>query len=119
MEINNLILNPKEFKNVANVFFFCLFFQNKSDMKKLQKHNITKFGKLMSVVVLKSWPTDVNEDHAEVEDLIFQYLLDWDMAETVFQMAGNCKMFILLLIQAWRHYSLLKERSKCMIIHCI
>ncbi|KAM4740057.1 E3 ubiquitin-protein ligase rnf213-alpha-like [Anableps anableps] len=63
----------------------------------LEKHNITKFGKLMSVVVLKSWPADTTGDHAEDEDLTFQYLLDWHMTKTVFQMAddlcddGRCK----------------------------
>ncbi|XP_067452688.1 E3 ubiquitin-protein ligase rnf213-alpha-like isoform X1 [Thunnus thynnus] len=54
----------------------------------LERHDITKFGKLMSVVVLKSWPTDAKGDYIEGEDLIFEYLLNWPMAKTVFQMAG-------------------------------
>ncbi|XP_008284914.1 E3 ubiquitin-protein ligase RNF213-like [Stegastes partitus] len=54
----------------------------------LKKHDITKFGKLMSVVVLKSWPTDANGDYIEGEDLTFQFLINWPMAKTVFQMAG-------------------------------
>ncbi|KAI3368624.1 hypothetical protein L3Q82_025623, partial [Scortum barcoo] len=54
----------------------------------LQRHDITKFGKLMSVVVLKTWPTDENGDYIEGEDLIFEYLLNWPMAKSVFQMAG-------------------------------
>ncbi|XP_035997551.1 E3 ubiquitin-protein ligase rnf213-alpha [Fundulus heteroclitus] len=60
-----------------------------SRMKELsKKHNITKFGKLMSVVVLKSWPVEASGAYSEDEDLTFQYLLDWNMAKTVFQMAG-------------------------------
>ncbi|KAF1385523.1 hypothetical protein PFLUV_G00108650 [Perca fluviatilis] len=53
-----------------------------------KKHDITKFGKLMSVVVLKTWPTDVNGDYTEGEDLIFEYLVNWPMAKTLFQMTG-------------------------------
>ncbi|XP_022619645.1 E3 ubiquitin-protein ligase rnf213-alpha-like [Seriola dumerili] len=54
----------------------------------LEKHDITKFGKLMSVVVLKTWPTDANGVYIEGEDLIFEYLLNWPMAKTVFQMTA-------------------------------
>ncbi|XP_067369794.1 E3 ubiquitin-protein ligase rnf213-alpha-like [Channa argus] len=53
-----------------------------------EKHDITKFGKLMSVVVLKSWPKDANGDYADEEDVIFEYLVNWPMAKTVFQIAG-------------------------------
>ncbi|XP_044056409.1 E3 ubiquitin-protein ligase rnf213-alpha-like isoform X2 [Siniperca chuatsi] len=53
-----------------------------------KKHDITKFGKLMSVVVLKTWPTNANGDYIEGEDLIFEYLVNWPMAKTVFQMTG-------------------------------
>ncbi|XP_038571429.1 E3 ubiquitin-protein ligase rnf213-alpha-like isoform X2 [Micropterus salmoides] len=60
----------------------------------LEKHDITKFGKLMSVVVLKTWPTDVNGDYIEGEDLIFEYLVNWPMAKTVFQMTGARGMLI-------------------------
>ncbi|XP_035863121.1 E3 ubiquitin-protein ligase rnf213-alpha-like [Sander lucioperca] len=53
-----------------------------------KKHDITKFGKLMSVVVLKTWPTDASGDYTEGEDLIFEYLVNWPMAKTLFQMTG-------------------------------
>ncbi|XP_029285155.1 E3 ubiquitin-protein ligase rnf213-alpha-like [Cottoperca gobio] len=42
----------------------------------------------MSVVVLKTWPTDANGDYIEGEDLIFEYLVNYPMAKTVFQMTG-------------------------------
>ncbi|MED6241326.1 hypothetical protein ATANTOWER_009228, partial [Ataeniobius toweri] len=70
------------------VAYICQDKSGRAMKKLLENHNITKFGKLMSVVVLKSWPSDANGDHAEDQDLIFQYLLDWHMAKTVFQMAG-------------------------------
>uniref|UniRef100_UPI0037E99DD8 E3 ubiquitin-protein ligase rnf213-alpha-like n=1 Tax=Semicossyphus pulcher TaxID=241346 RepID=UPI0037E99DD8 len=54
----------------------------------LEKHDITKFGKLMSVVVLKTWPRNANGHCIEGEDLIFEYLVNWPMAKTVFQMTG-------------------------------
>ncbi|XP_018560281.2 LOW QUALITY PROTEIN: E3 ubiquitin-protein ligase rnf213-alpha-like [Lates calcarifer] len=54
----------------------------------LDKHDITKFGKLMSVVVLKTWPRDTNGVYVEGEDLIFEYLVNWPMAKTVLQMTG-------------------------------
>ncbi|KAK2835330.1 hypothetical protein Q5P01_015814 [Channa striata] len=47
-----------------------------------QRHDITKFGKLMSVVVLQSWPEDASGD------VIFEYLVNSPMAKTVFQIAG-------------------------------
>ncbi|XP_074524614.1 E3 ubiquitin-protein ligase rnf213-alpha-like [Halichoeres trimaculatus] len=55
----------------------------------LRKHDITKFGKLMSVVVLKTWPKDANGHHIEREDLVFEYLINWPMAKTVFTMTGG------------------------------
>nr|XP_046247516.1 E3 ubiquitin-protein ligase rnf213-alpha-like isoform X2 [Scatophagus argus] len=54
----------------------------------LEKHDITKFGKLMSVVVLNSWPTDAKGNYTQGEDLVFEYLINWPMAKTVFQMTG-------------------------------
>lgn len=51
----------------------------------------------MSVILLKSWPTDAAGDYIEGEDLIFEYLLNWPMAKTVFQMAGkhfNVKCYV-------------------------
>ncbi|KAM3618897.1 uncharacterized protein V6R79_000067 [Siganus canaliculatus] len=55
----------------------------------LKKHDITKFGKLISVVVLKTWPTDEYGHRIEAEDSIFEYLLNWPFSKTVFQMTGR------------------------------
>ncbi|XP_060889951.1 E3 ubiquitin-protein ligase rnf213-alpha-like [Labrus mixtus] len=60
----------------------------------LKKHDISKFGKLMSVVVLKTWPKDANGHDIEGEDLIFEYLLNWPMAKSVFGMTGRDKRLI-------------------------
>ncbi|XP_032428579.1 E3 ubiquitin-protein ligase rnf213-alpha-like isoform X2 [Xiphophorus hellerii] len=80
-----LIIEKCALEAVAHI---CQDKSNVSMDQLLKTHNISKFGKLMSVVVLKSWPADSNGDHAEDEDVTIQYLLDWHMAETVFQMAG-------------------------------
>ncbi|XP_034559632.1 E3 ubiquitin-protein ligase rnf213-alpha-like isoform X2 [Notolabrus celidotus] len=55
----------------------------------LKKHDITKFGRLMSVVVLRTWPKDANGHDIEGEDLVFDYLIEWPMANTVFNMTGG------------------------------
>ncbi|XP_043986389.1 E3 ubiquitin-protein ligase rnf213-alpha-like [Gambusia affinis] len=81
-----LIIEKCALDAVAHI---CQDKSNVSMSQLLKTHNISKFGKLMSVVVLTSWPADSNGDHAEDEDLTIQYLLDWDMAKTVFQMAGG------------------------------
>ncbi|XP_054875809.1 E3 ubiquitin-protein ligase rnf213-alpha-like [Poeciliopsis prolifica] len=86
-----LIIEKCALEAVAHIF------QDKSNvsMKQLlETHNISKLGKLMSAVVLKSLPVDSNGEHAEDEDLTIQYLLDWHMAKTVFQMAGAEKELI-------------------------
>ena len=55
----------------------------------LKEHDITKFEKLMSVVVLKTWPSDVNGKDIEAEDLVLEHILNWLMSKTVFQMTGK------------------------------
>ncbi|XP_042369460.1 E3 ubiquitin-protein ligase rnf213-alpha-like [Plectropomus leopardus] len=52
------------------------------------EHDLSKFGKLISVVVVKSWPKDANGHDIEGEDSIFEFLLNWPMAKTVFQLTG-------------------------------
>ncbi|XP_036971896.1 E3 ubiquitin-protein ligase rnf213-alpha-like isoform X2 [Acanthopagrus latus] len=54
----------------------------------LKEHDITKFEKLMSVVVLRTWPSDVNGKDIEAEDLVLEHILNWLMSKTVFQMTG-------------------------------
>ncbi|XP_037626449.1 E3 ubiquitin-protein ligase rnf213-alpha-like isoform X1 [Sebastes umbrosus] len=83
-----LLCNTMEKCALEAVAAICQDKSGKAASALLKKHDITKFGKLMSVLVLKSWPTDVNGDYIEGEDLIFEYLLNWPMAKTVFQMTG-------------------------------
>ncbi|XP_071394340.1 E3 ubiquitin-protein ligase rnf213-alpha-like, partial [Centroberyx affinis] len=54
----------------------------------LKKYDISKFGKLMSVIVLKLWPIDINGHYIEGEEFVMEYLLNWPMAKTIFQMTG-------------------------------
>ncbi|CAJ1060881.1 E3 ubiquitin-protein ligase rnf213-alpha-like isoform X2 [Xyrichtys novacula] len=55
----------------------------------LKKHDITKFGRLMSVVVLETWPKDANGHYTKEEILVFEYLLRWPMIKAVFCVAGQ------------------------------
>ncbi|KAM3876274.1 LOW QUALITY PROTEIN: E3 ubiquitin-protein ligase rnf213-alpha-like [Diretmus argenteus] len=55
----------------------------------LEKLDMRKFGKLMSVIVQNSWPTDANGDYVEGEELVFEYLLGWPMARVIFQTTGG------------------------------
>ncbi|KAK9519509.1 hypothetical protein VZT92_022235 [Zoarces viviparus] len=83
-----LLCNTMEKCAVDAIAAIC---QNKSGRAAsalLEKHDITKFGKLMSAVVLNTWPTDASGAYIEGEDFIFEYLLNWPMAKTFFQMTG-------------------------------
>ncbi|MEQ2238643.1 hypothetical protein ILYODFUR_035287, partial [Ilyodon furcidens] len=75
------------------VAYMCQDRSGKAMQKQLEMLNITTLDKLMSVVVVRSWPTDVNGDPVEDENLTFQHLLEWDMAKPVFQMAGNWNVY--------------------------
>ncbi|XP_019201510.1 E3 ubiquitin-protein ligase rnf213-alpha isoform X1 [Oreochromis niloticus] len=63
--------------------------QDRSAMSKLlRRYDITKFLKLMSVVVMESWPKDENGHDIQDEDLVFDYLMNWPMAKTILKIAG-------------------------------
>lgn len=42
----------------------------------------------MSVVVVESWPK-VNGEYIQGEGSVFEYLMNWPMAKTIFQLAGK------------------------------
>ncbi|XP_025754625.1 E3 ubiquitin-protein ligase rnf213-alpha isoform X3 [Oreochromis niloticus] len=63
--------------------------EDRSAMSKLlRRYDITKFLKLMSVVVMESWPKDENGHDIQDEDLVFDYLMNWPMAKTILKIAG-------------------------------
>ncbi|KAM4629855.1 E3 ubiquitin-protein ligase rnf213-alpha-like [Polymixia lowei] len=55
----------------------------------LENRDISKFGKLMSVIVLKSWPIDANGDHIKEEESVIEHILNWPMSKTIFEMRGS------------------------------
>lgn len=64
-------------------------YQDKSNLcELLKKHDFSKFEKLMSVIVLKSWPKNSDGQYVEGEELVMKHLLSWPMAITIFQVQG-------------------------------
>ncbi|XP_077086723.1 E3 ubiquitin-protein ligase rnf213-alpha [Siphateles boraxobius] len=66
--------------------------QNKSEGKlfdTLNKFHINwKFGKLVSTIILKSWPKDDKGKYLEEEEAVLKHLLDWTAAKNIFQLHG-------------------------------
>ncbi|XP_051570261.1 E3 ubiquitin-protein ligase rnf213-alpha isoform X1 [Myxocyprinus asiaticus] len=53
-----------------------------------------KFGKLVSTIILKSWPRDDKGTYLDDEEVILQHLMDWTAAKNIFQLHGaDEKMF--------------------------
>ncbi|XP_014185322.1 E3 ubiquitin-protein ligase rnf213-alpha [Haplochromis burtoni] len=64
--------------------------QDTSAMSNLMtRYDFTKFLKLMSVVVMESWPKDENGHEIQDEELVFDYLMSWPMAKTILKIAGK------------------------------
>lgn len=55
----------------------------------MKRYDFTKSLKLMSVVVMESWPKDENGHEIQDEDLVFDYLMSWPMAKTILKIAGK------------------------------
>ncbi|XP_055738567.1 E3 ubiquitin-protein ligase rnf213-alpha-like [Salvelinus fontinalis] len=63
--------------------------QNKSDLRELlEKRDFSKFGKLMSMIVLKSWRKNDDGQYVEGEELVMKHLLSWPMAISIFRVQG-------------------------------
>uniref|UniRef100_W5LFT1 RING-type E3 ubiquitin transferase n=1 Tax=Astyanax mexicanus TaxID=7994 RepID=W5LFT1_ASTMX len=56
--------------------------------EKLRKHDLSKFGKLISAIVLKAWPKHANEEYQDGEELVMKHLLTWSTAKKIFQLQG-------------------------------
>uniref|UniRef100_A0A3Q4I5J3 RING-type E3 ubiquitin transferase n=1 Tax=Neolamprologus brichardi TaxID=32507 RepID=A0A3Q4I5J3_NEOBR len=88
-------VNKLIFEMFLLVIYYVIFIfpflsaQDTSTMSKLMKiYDFTKFLKLMSVVVMESWPKDENGHEIQDEDLVFDYLMSWPMAKTILKIAG-------------------------------
>lgn len=88
------------FKSYGNHFYiqiyelnFILVFINQSGSEKslfdkLKRHDLSKFGKLISAIVLKAWPKTKDGKYQDGEELVVQHLLTWPTASKIFQLQG-------------------------------
>ncbi|KAG2461062.1 R213A ligase, partial [Polypterus senegalus] len=70
------------------VNFIC---QEKSEAKLfdlIKKHDLYKFGELVSKIIEKSWPKDHNGKFLDGYDVVVEHLLGWSAAKNVFQLQG-------------------------------
>ncbi|XP_067280905.1 E3 ubiquitin-protein ligase rnf213-alpha isoform X2 [Pseudorasbora parva] len=66
--------------------------QSKSEGKLFERFNKLrinwKFGKLVSTIILKSWPRDDKGTYLEEEEFVLKHLLGWTAAKNIFQLHG-------------------------------
>ncbi|CAB1315530.1 unnamed protein product [Coregonus sp. 'balchen'] len=61
--------------------------------ERLKKLDFSKFQRLLSSIVMKSWPQTANGEYLEGEECVVEHLLNWSMAKSVFRVqGGNLKM---------------------------
>ncbi|XP_067914752.1 E3 ubiquitin-protein ligase rnf213-alpha [Heterodontus francisci] len=80
--------------------------QDKSEAQLLDKlghYDLTKFGKLLSRIIEKSWRTDRYGRFLEDPDSVVQHLLDWSAARTIFKLQGMDSKLIEQLSYEARH----------------
>lgn len=56
--------------------------------EKLSRHDLSKFGNLVSAIVLKAWPKTEDGKYQDGEELVVQHLLTWPTASKIFQLQG-------------------------------
>ncbi|XP_066560678.1 E3 ubiquitin-protein ligase rnf213-alpha [Amia ocellicauda] len=65
--------------------------QEKSEgnlFERLKQHDFSKFGKLVSTIIQKSWPTNSRGQCLEGNEVVIQHLLNWSAAKNIFQLQG-------------------------------
>ncbi|XP_048410924.2 E3 ubiquitin-protein ligase rnf213-alpha-like isoform X2 [Stegostoma tigrinum] len=80
--------------------------QDKSEGKLLDKllhYDLTKFGKLLSTIIEKSWLKDQEGKFLEDHDSVVKHLLDWSAAQTIFKVQGTDSKLIDTLSYEARH----------------
>ncbi|KAJ8283188.1 hypothetical protein COCON_G00020380 [Conger conger] len=56
--------------------------------EQLRCHDLRKFGKLVSALVLKAWPCAASGACQEGEEAVLEHLLTWSAAKKIFQLQG-------------------------------
>ncbi|XP_036840034.1 E3 ubiquitin-protein ligase rnf213-alpha-like isoform X4 [Oncorhynchus mykiss] len=75
------------------VTVICQGISQEALFERLKKVDFSKFERLISTIVMKSWPKTGNGEYLEGEDCVVEHLLNWSMAKSVFQVQGeNLKM---------------------------
>ncbi|XP_055725706.1 E3 ubiquitin-protein ligase rnf213-alpha-like [Salvelinus fontinalis] len=75
------------------VTVMCQGISQEALFERLKKLDFSKFERLISTIVMKSWPKTGNGEYLEGEDCVVEHLLNWSMAKSVFQVQGeNLKM---------------------------
>ncbi|KAG9334572.1 hypothetical protein JZ751_007508, partial [Albula glossodonta] len=54
-----------------------------------QGQDFCKFGKLVSAIILKTWPQDSSGHYLDGEETVIEHLLTWSAAKNVFQLQGT------------------------------
>ncbi|XP_061567178.1 E3 ubiquitin-protein ligase rnf213-alpha [Cololabis saira] len=66
--------------------------QSRSEGKVFERLEINwKFGKLISAIIQKSWPTDNQGHYQEDQEIVFQHLLSWTAAKEIFHLHDKDK----------------------------
>ncbi|MCJ8738386.1 hypothetical protein PDJAM_G00035330 [Pangasius djambal] len=83
------LLSPS-FENCAleAVTSVCQSGSEKILFEKLSSHDLSKFGNLVSAIVLKAWPKTEGGKCQDGEELVVQHLLTWPTASKIFQLQG-------------------------------
>ncbi|XP_075942052.1 E3 ubiquitin-protein ligase rnf213-alpha-like isoform X1 [Anarhichas minor] len=74
--------------------------QTKCEGKLFEKIQVNwKFGKLISAIIEKSWPKNIQGNYLEDEELVLQHLLSWTAAKDYFRLHGADEKLIETLSQ--------------------
>ncbi|XP_067860096.1 E3 ubiquitin-protein ligase rnf213-alpha isoform X2 [Heptranchias perlo] len=104
-------LVAKRFENCAldAVHSIC---QDKSEAQLLDKlihYDLSRFGKLLSTIIEKSWHKDHDGSFSEDCDSVVRHLLDWSAAKTIFKLQGMDSKLIDQLTYEARHLMALAD----------
>ncbi|XP_029455051.1 E3 ubiquitin-protein ligase RNF213 isoform X2 [Rhinatrema bivittatum] len=60
-----------------------------SILSKLSRYNIERFGKLVSVIITNSWPSNRTGERLDSFDRVLQHLLEWPDVQHIFKLYGS------------------------------
>lgn len=70
-------------------FLILCYMQTKNEGKLFGRFKFnSKFGKLISAIIQKSWPKDSQGRYHQDEEVVLRHLLSWTAAKDIFQLHG-------------------------------